>query len=162
MLKLAHAIIAPVLPLVPLVLTKLAPVLPLVPLLLTKLAAAAQPLPQAPVPYGVAARSWPESLGNHRARVQVEQAAEAVWVHLPWRRRDLAPERKNFMVVDLATGKTIGALCEETFRDFPPGLKLVARNTRMTKFTITRAVIEHPDRELAQWVLASFTAANQA
>ena len=35
----AHAIIAPVLPLVPLVLTKLAPVLPLVPLVLNKLAA---------------------------------------------------------------------------------------------------------------------------
>ena len=84
----------------------------------TKLAAAAQPLPQAPVPYGVAARSWPESLGNHRARVQVEQAAEAVWVHLPWRRRDLAPERKNFMVVDLATGKTIrNAVCLNVSRE---------------------------------------------
>ena len=47
MLKLAHAIIAPVLPLVPLVLTKLAPVLPLVPLVLTKLAAAAAVIPDA-------------------------------------------------------------------------------------------------------------------
>ena len=38
------------------------------------------------VPYGVGDR--PEALGNHRARVRVERKADAVWVDLPWRRRD--------------------------------------------------------------------------
>jgi beta-galactosidase/beta-glucuronidase len=59
------------------------------------------------IPYGVAPTGWPEPLGNHRARVRVEQPAEAVWVHLPWRRRDLDPERKQVAVVDLATGKSV-------------------------------------------------------
>jgi hypothetical protein len=59
------------------------------------------------VPYGVAARRWPEPLGSHRALVRVEQEAPAVWVHLPWRRRDLQPERKNVVVTDLATGQPV-------------------------------------------------------
>ncbi|MBI4328217.1 MAG: hypothetical protein HY674_23555, partial [Chloroflexi bacterium] len=59
------------------------------------------------VPYGVASAGWPETLGSQRARVEVAQSAEAVWVHLPWRRRDLEPEKKNVIVVDLATGKFV-------------------------------------------------------
>jgi len=58
-------------------------------------------------PWGVAAHPWPETLGSIRARVAVEVPAEAVRVHLPWRRRDLAPEKKNVVVMDLATGKPV-------------------------------------------------------
>ena len=50
---------------------------------------------------------WPESLGNHRARVRVEQPANAVWVHLPWRRRDTAPDHIEIIVIDAATNKRV-------------------------------------------------------
>lgn len=74
-------------------------------LALTLLGAA--PMTGQEVPCTVATERWAEGLGNHRARVQVEQSAEAVWVHLPWRRRDAEPEKKNVVVVDLTTGKTV-------------------------------------------------------
>jgi hypothetical protein len=59
------------------------------------------------VPWGVAAQPWPETLGNYRARIQVDQKADAVWARLPWRRRDLEPEKKNVVVVDMTTGRTV-------------------------------------------------------
>ena len=61
----------------------------------------------ADVPYGVADSRWEETLGNHRARVQVCQKADAVRVHLPWRRRDRQPHKKNIIVVDAATGQRV-------------------------------------------------------
>lgn len=52
--------------------------------------------------------SWPvEGLGNSRARVLVTQQAEAVWVHVPWRRRDAQPENKDIIITDATTGKRI-------------------------------------------------------
>ena len=60
-----------------------------------------------PVQYGVG--DWPEGeRGNHRARVRVEAAADAVVARIPWRRRDARPEKKNVVVVDAATGEAIG------------------------------------------------------
>ncbi len=56
----------------------------------------------------------------------------------------------------LAADKTIRALCEEKFRDFHHGLKLVARNTGRTQFPITRDVVESPDKVLSLWVVESF------
>ncbi|MBN1909322.1 MAG: hypothetical protein JW818_06260 [Pirellulales bacterium] len=50
---------------------------------------------------------WPAELGNHRAVVKVEAPADAVRVHLPWRRPDRDPEKKAVVVVDAATGKQI-------------------------------------------------------
>ena len=57
------------------------------------------------VPYGVG--DWPEALGNHRARIRVEQPADAVWVHLPWRRRDAVPDRIDIIVIDGTTNQRI-------------------------------------------------------
>ena len=57
------------------------------------------------VPYGVG--DWPEALGNQRARIRVEQPADAVWVHLPWRRRDAAPERIEVQIIDAATNQPV-------------------------------------------------------
>ena len=57
------------------------------------------------VPYGVG--DWPESFGNHRARIRVAEKADAVWVHIPWRRRDANPENKEIIVVDAATNKRV-------------------------------------------------------
>ncbi|MBM3500905.1 MAG: hypothetical protein FJX74_19780, partial [Armatimonadetes bacterium] len=55
--------------------------------------------------YGIG--SWKtEGLGNHRAVVEVAGPAEAVRVHLPWRRRDPQPERKAVIVCD-ASGERV-------------------------------------------------------
>ena len=56
-------------------------------------------------PYGVG--DWPESFGNHRARIQVTEKADAVWVHIPWRRRDAKPESKEIVVVDATTNQRV-------------------------------------------------------
>jgi len=45
-----------------------------------------------------------EKFGNHRAVVRVEKPAEAVVASIPWRRRDLEPEKKAVLVVDAASG----------------------------------------------------------
>lgn len=47
------------------------------------------------------------SLGNHRAVVDVDTAAVAVRVHLPWRRHDPHPADKAVRVVAAATGEEI-------------------------------------------------------
>src|SRR5512136_1319179 len=51
----------------------------------------------AEIPYSVA--DWPERFGNHRAVVQVEQPADAVYLRIPWRRADDHPEGKDVQVV---------------------------------------------------------------
>jgi hypothetical protein len=56
--------------------------------------------------YGVG--TWDADIyGNHRAVVRVQATGEAVWVHLPWRRRDQHPEQKEVVVLDAATGKRV-------------------------------------------------------
>ena len=61
-------------------------------------------------------------------------------------------------LVDLAkqSGKTIRSICEEKFGDFQHGLQIVARNTQLKEFTITRSFIEYPDQSLSQLVVESF------
>ena len=56
------------------------------------------------VPYGVADKPWKQELGNHRVRLRAAEQADAVWAHIPWRRRDREPEKKATLVVDAATG----------------------------------------------------------
>ncbi len=63
----------------------------------------AAPIQDADVPYGVG--SWDaDKYGNHRAVVRVTAAAPAVRVHLPWRRPDLDPDKKNIVVVQGSSG----------------------------------------------------------
>ena len=59
------------------------------------------------VSYGVTDKPWDIGLGNHRARIQVAAPAEAVWVRLPWRRRDQDAAQKNIIVVNAATDSPI-------------------------------------------------------
>ena len=59
------------------------------------------------VPYGVADKPWKAALGNHRARLRVSEKPDAVWAHIPWRRRDTEPEKKATLVVDAATGRQV-------------------------------------------------------
>jgi hypothetical protein len=71
------------------------------------LCAVASGLAAQDIPYGVPPQPWPDSFGNHRARVRVEEKADAVWAHLAWRRRDREVEKKQILVVDAATGKEV-------------------------------------------------------
>jgi len=57
------------------------------------------------VAYGVA--KWANGLGSHRVVVQVDVSGEAVWVEIPWRRRDGQPEQKAVLIFDAATGKQV-------------------------------------------------------
>lgn len=43
------------------------------------------------------------SLGNHRVVIDVSVRAGAVAVHIPWRRRDVDPQRKKVILVDAKT-----------------------------------------------------------
>ncbi len=63
---------------------------------------------------------------------------------------------ERLMTLALDTGRTVNDLCSEKFQDYEFGLKLVSRNTGRTEFTVDRAVIDHPDKELSKWVVDSF------
>jgi len=62
------------------------------------------------------------------------------------------------VLIDLAVekDKTIRSVCEEHFKDFEHGLKIVARNTGNDAFTINEAMARNPDAELSKWVVESF------
>ncbi len=48
--------------------------------------------------------TWePDSLGNHRAVVRVDSGGEALYVRIPWRRRDPSPEKVAVIVMDART-----------------------------------------------------------
>jgi len=67
-------------------------------------------------------------------------------------------------LIDLGVGEpdemafplSVRALCEEKFRDFHHGLKLIARDGDPRRFAITREVIDAPDKVLSRWVVESF------
>ena len=62
------------------------------------------------VPYGTG--SWDQDLyGNHRVVIQVNEKADAVWLHVPWRRRDVNPELKAAILIDGQTEKQVLNLC---------------------------------------------------
>ncbi|MBU0678362.1 MAG: AAA family ATPase [Verrucomicrobia bacterium] len=58
--------------------------------------------------------------------------------------------------ISLETDKTIRAICEERFKDFEFGLKLIAENTGRTEFTLTRSTVEDPQKNLSQRVVESY------
>jgi hypothetical protein len=73
------------------------------------------------VPYGTG--SWDEDLyGNHRIVIQVNENTDAVWIHVPWRRRDTAPEKKAAILIDAQTEEQVLNLCRvninRAFGDF--------------------------------------------
>ncbi|MEP7380749.1 MAG: glycoside hydrolase domain-containing protein [Gemmatimonadota bacterium] len=52
--------------------------------------------------------TWePDSLGNHRAVVHVETGDDAVYVRIPWRRRDPTPEKVGLIVMDARTQRRV-------------------------------------------------------
>lgn len=53
------------------------------------------------LPYRVTGNPWNDTLGNHRAVLQVDGASDSVvYAAIPWRRRDPAPETKAVIVTD--------------------------------------------------------------
>ncbi len=56
----------------------------------------------------------------------------------------------------LAKDKTIRALCEEKFRNFHHGLKLLAREGEPQRYAITREVVANPERTISAWVVERF------
>jgi endopeptidase Clp ATP-binding regulatory subunit ClpX len=65
---------------------------------------------------------------------------------------------QRLVALSVEKDRTIRALCEDTFRDFEFGLKLIHRNTGRSTFEITQAVVEHPDEELSRWLVESHRA----
>jgi hypothetical protein len=64
---------------------------------------AAAPLFPQQFRYTYTTGSWDaDTLGNHRAVLRVKGKVDTVWAHIPWRRRDLEPEKKNIIVTDEA------------------------------------------------------------
>ena len=45
--------------------------------------------------------------GEPPCRSQVEKKVDAVWVHLPWRRRDEGPEKKEITIIDAASNQRV-------------------------------------------------------
>lgn len=60
------------------------------------------------------------------------------------------------MKASLEEDKTIRAICEERFKDFEHGLKIISRNTGKHSFKISKAAALNPDKELSDWVVKSF------
>lgn len=63
---------------------------------------------------------------------------------------------ETLMQLSMTKNKTIRAICEEKFKDFQYGLKLIAAKTGRSSFKITRATVDAPDRELSRWVMENF------
>ena len=62
--------------------------------------------PQSP-PFSVSTAFWEEGLGSQRAVIDVKKPANAVFIRLVWRRHDLRPEAKRFLIVDALNGDAI-------------------------------------------------------
>lgn len=58
------------------------------------------------VQYGIGKWS-PDGYGNHRALIHVSEKADAIRIHIPWRRRDRHPEEKDIHIYDAATQKRV-------------------------------------------------------
>jgi hypothetical protein len=68
-------------------------------------------------PYGTA--SWDaDTLGNHRAVIRVNANADAVSIHLPWRRRDLHPEDKEIFIYDAHGARMTNVFRAQVNREF--------------------------------------------
>jgi len=56
--------------------------------------------------YSIPETPWSESLGNHRAVLQVNEPADAVELNITWRRHDRNPEERKFIIIH-ESGDTI-------------------------------------------------------
>ena len=63
-------------------------------------------------------------------------------------------------IVEIAVkeDKSTSSVCEQLFKDYEHGLKIVSRNTGQSHFLLTADAVENPDQELSKWVVESFKA----
>ncbi|NWK57303.1 hypothetical protein HW115_16900 [Verrucomicrobiaceae bacterium N1E253] len=59
------------------------------------------------VAYSVASTMWPLELGAHRAKIRVKASAPAVHAHLPWRLQMKGMEKRQIIVIHVASGKKV-------------------------------------------------------
>ena len=61
-------------------------------------------------------------------------------------------------LIDLAQadGQSVREICQERFKDFQFGLKLIAQNTGQEEFDIDQDVVSDPEKALSEWVVASY------
>ncbi|MEO0793578.1 MAG: AAA family ATPase [Verrucomicrobiota bacterium] len=57
--------------------------------------------------------------------------------------------------------RTLRTICDDQFKDFPHALNIIARNTGRSAFTITDETARNPDKDISEWVVASFKEAEQ-
>ncbi len=70
---------------------------------------------------------------------------------------EMSSEAADWMVdQSLTSGKTVRALCDERFRDFEFGLRLIHKNTGQTRFVIDLAAAHHPVETISRWVRESY------
>ncbi len=67
------------------------------------------------------------------------------------------------VLIEVATesDKTLRTICEDRFKDFQHGLKIIQRNIDKDTFEIDADVAKEPDKQLSAWVVASFKEAEQ-
>ncbi len=72
------------------------------------------------------------------------------------------PEAAN-AVAELAEGetRTVHTVCERLFKDYPYGLKLIAKHSGVDHFAIDAAMVADPDGVLSQRVVESYRAAEE-
>lgn len=60
-------------------------------------------------------------------------------------------------IVELAVkeDRSTSSICEQLFKDYEHGLKIVSRNSGKTRFLITADAVDNPDGELSKWVVES-------
>lgn len=69
----------------------------------------------------------------------------------------------SFLIESARTERrSVRELCEERFKDFQFGLKLVSQNTGQNSFEIDRAVVEDPEKRLSEWVVSSYRPTEEA
>lgn len=64
------------------------------------------------------------------------------------------------VALSLEIDKTIRAICEEKFKDYEFGLKLITAKTGRKEFTVSRQAVDHPDKELSRWVVEHYPKAD--
>lgn len=64
--------------------------------------------------------------------------------------------REALIAKTLDADKSLSAVCAEVFKDFSHGLAIVARNSGLKEFQITKFAIESPDKFLSELVINSF------
>jgi hypothetical protein len=85
--------------------------------LLSVVSVTSVPLLPQPVRYGTG--TWDAAtLGNHRAVLRVSVKSEAVWAHIPWRRRDSGPRKKAIIVTDSSGERITNVLRIEVNRSY--------------------------------------------